>query len=455
VIHREFKLQSPYRVAIYARMSDKRQNQRSPQQQRDHIIEIMRRYNCPWTTVKVYQDAGIKGRYMRRRAGLQELLRDIEVGLIQIDLIVVDNLERFGRADEVEALRLKLRTHYGVLIVAADNNFADPTGITGKAVGMVEQIRSTEEGRIKGLNVIRGKKDALRLKRWPGGPAPLGYKCEQHVDRSGPHPRLYSILIEDPNTAWIIRRLFEQAQATGWRGSRLARWLNADPHIPDALKPFYAPSVDYMLSNSIYIGVGVWGALCTDIIDDARVIEPNPHPEEIVRVDGFCPPLVTTETYNTVQAIKAARARPLPTAPDGKLIEPTAGGISLTYMLAGLVKCACGACRVPRTSGRKSKAGTEYTYYACPRHNDGACPNGRHIREQHLSQAVIAHLRRRLFPQPAESGTVPAWFGGLVKQVEQCLETLRVGEPRHEDECKARAALEKRRRVRVWTRIGR
>lgn len=441
MIQRDYNIQRAYRVAIYARMSDPHQNQRSPQQQQDHIQEIIRRYACPWTVVKVYTDSGIKGRYLRRRPGLQALLRDIEVGLVQIDLILVDNFERFGRAEEFEPLRQKLKTHYGVLIVAADNNFADPTGVTGKALGMVEQIRSTEEGRIKGLNVIRGKKDVLRLKRWPGGPVPLGYQLEKKIDNSGPHPRLYSILIVDHQTAWIVRGLFDKAREKGWRGTRLAKWLNADTRIPDVLKPFYAPSVEYMLDNQIYIGVGVWGMFCTDIIADARVVEPNPHPEEVVRVEEFCPPLVAEEVFAAVQAIKAARARPRPAAAaDGKLIEPTAGGISLNYVLAGLVKCECGACRVPRPSGRKSKAGTEYTYYVCPRHSDGACPNGHHVREQHLTAAVLGHLRRRLFPQPEETGAVPEWFGGLVQQVQQFLAQLQAGEPRRADESRRRIA---------------
>ena len=32
-------------------------------------------------------------------------------------------------------LRHKLYTEHGILVVSADNNFADPTGIIGKAVG--------------------------------------------------------------------------------------------------------------------------------------------------------------------------------------------------------------------------------------------------------------------------------------------------------------------------------
>src|SRR5690349_14560852 len=124
MITRGYNIAFAYIVVLYLRMSDPRQNARSPQQQQAHIEEVMRRCGCRWTVVKVYQDAGVKGRYFQRRLQFQEMLRDIEVGIVKPDLIVVDNMERFGRAEQFEPLRQKLKTHHGVLIVAADNNFA-------------------------------------------------------------------------------------------------------------------------------------------------------------------------------------------------------------------------------------------------------------------------------------------------------------------------------------------
>ena len=223
MISRSYDVHRPYTVALYLRMSDPKQNRRSPDQQADHIQEVMRRCNCPWRIARAYRNDGIKGRYVStRRQGLQNLLTDIETGLIEIDLIVVDNLERFGRADEFEPLRQKLKRESGVLIVAADNNFADPTGITGKAVGMIEQIRSTEEGRIKGLNVIRGKKDTLRLRRWPGGPVPLGYRLKRLIDESGPKPARtapWKSILKPPRLSATCSKkpLKPAGAARGWR----------------------------------------------------------------------------------------------------------------------------------------------------------------------------------------------------------------------------------------------
>ena len=169
---RLFDPSQPYRVVFYGRMSSSGQNKRSPDQQFVTIDETIKRNGYPWQCIKTYRDDGISGRYVKKRPGLQRMLREIEVGLIAVDLIVVDTFERLGRAEEIAELRRTLKVSHGVLVVAADNNFADPTGVVGKAVGMVESIRATEDTRIKRHNVIRGKRDAARQGRWPGGPPP-------------------------------------------------------------------------------------------------------------------------------------------------------------------------------------------------------------------------------------------------------------------------------------------
>src|ERR1700761_59806 len=198
MLERKYDPKLPYRYARYGRMSDPRQNRRSPDQQFDTIDATLARSGYPWKCVASYRDDGISGRYLRKRRGLQSLLRDVEPRLIRIDLIAVDTLERLGRADEIAELRRRLHVEFGVLVVAADTGFSDPTGIVGKAVGLVEQIRSTENTRISRHNVIRGKKDAARRGRWPGGPPPFGYRLKRVVDDSAEPAEVYSVLEIEP-----------------------------------------------------------------------------------------------------------------------------------------------------------------------------------------------------------------------------------------------------------------
>src|SRR5262245_36298109 len=129
MLERTYNPSLPYRYALYGRMSDPKQNRRSPDQQFNTISETIARYGYPWVCVSTYRDDGISGRYIRKRPGLQQMLLDIEIGRLTIDLIAVDTLERLGRADEIAELRRKLSVEHGILVVAADNHFADPTGV--------------------------------------------------------------------------------------------------------------------------------------------------------------------------------------------------------------------------------------------------------------------------------------------------------------------------------------
>ena len=224
MLDRKYDPTKPYHFVRYGRMSDPKQNKRSPEQQFTTIDEVRKRCGYPWHYVAEYRDDGVSGRYIGKRAGFQRMLRDIETHRITVDLIAVDTYERLGRAEEIAEIRRKLFTSYGVLVVTADNNFADPTGILGKAVGLVESIRSTEDTRIKRHNVIRGKKDAARLRRWPGGPPPFGYQLKSVIDQSGPEPTVYQVFELDQRKAAAMRMAYQRAYESHFS---ITRWKSA------------------------------------------------------------------------------------------------------------------------------------------------------------------------------------------------------------------------------------
>lgn len=433
MLERQYDPSQPYRFLRYGRMSDPRQNKRSPEQQFATIDETIQRGGFPWRCVASYRDDGISGRYLRKRAGFQRMLRDIEAGLIRVDLIVVDTLERLGRSDEIAELRRKLFVEYGVLIVAADNHFADPTGVVGKAVGMVEQIRSTENTRVSRHNVIRGKKDAARLGRWPGGPPPFGYRLKPVIDNASAPPAVYNVLEPDPRQAAAQRLLFQRADATGEGDTRLARWWNNSPRIPSDFKPVSPYTIGYRLENPIAIGTLRWGENRTAIVNDTRVIERNPDGGE--RIPNFCSPIISVERYDRVQKLRQARAKDIQRGRrngdegDGKLIAPQAPGLTLKYLLTGLLRCGCcNASLRPLPSGRRSSTGRRYVYYSCPRRWDGACSNHCSPPEDRLRKAVIARVRELLFPIPRE-GQPPTWLSELFPMIRQEQERYRAQEP--------------------------
>jgi site-specific DNA recombinase len=269
-------------------------------------------------------------------------------------------------------------------------------------------MRAVQDGHVKAHNVLRGKRDAALRRQWPGGPPPLGMRLKSVlVERNGRQEVAHCILEHDPESGWIVQKMFAMARETGWGSNRLAQALNADPEIPDKFKPFNHSGVAYVLRNPIYIGELLWEENATDIIDDTRVIKRNAE-EDMVRVPGFCEPLVSREAWDAVAELRRLRSeaywRSRRDEDSGKQIEPTTPGLVLKYLLTGLVRCGeCGRSMRPTSSGRRSKAGKSYTYYACPGGIAGGCHNKTTVPEAWLREAVIARLRARLFPAPGTS----------------------------------------------------
>jgi len=376
MLKRFFDPKLVYQVIVYLRMSSDQQNKRSPEQQLAEIKRSLKALRYKWIIIKVYRDNAKSGRFLRTRRDYQQMMQDIKTSAIQADIILVDTLERFGRVEELPGIRKGLYEKHGVLVLTADTSFADPNTPQGKALGMFEAMRATEHGRILGHNVLRGKRDAAQQGHWPGGPPPFGLKLESIMkDVKGRQDVDYCILIHNPETNWIMRLLLDKAYETGWGQTKLARFLNDHADIPDRFKPFQAPSVGYWLDNPIYSGELVWEQNCTGIVDDMRVIERN-REEDVMRVPNFCPPTVPREQQEEIWRVRRERseaiirARARANGDGGKLIEPPAPGLTLKYLLTGLVKCGhCGRAMNPASSAayiNKSGEAKRYTAYSCP-----------------------------------------------------------------------------------------
>ncbi len=360
----------PHRVVLYLRMSTDLQNKRSPEQQQAEITRRLKALGYTWVVVEIYRDNAKSGRYLRKRSGYQRMLRDIKSGVVAVDLILVDTLERFGRVDELPTIRKELFERHGVLVLTGDSNFSDPNTPQGRALGMVETMRATEHGRILGHNVLRGKRDAARLKHWPGGPPPFGYmlKSIMRIEK-GREVVDYSILVPDPVTSRIIKLLFDKAAESGWGSTRLARFVNDHEDIPDKFKRFHPETIGYWLDNPIYFGTLRWERTATGIVDDMRVVELN-SAEDVLLVPEFCESLVDQDDWECVQVLREARRRPrTDNGDDGKQIRPPAPGLTLKYLLSGLVFCTeCGLRMIASSTSEyvtKTDESKRYTAYVC------------------------------------------------------------------------------------------
>jgi site-specific DNA recombinase len=436
MIEQKFDPKLPYRFVTYARMSSEAQNPRSPDQQFATIHATIQRQGYPWVEVETFRDDAISGRYVWRRPGFSEMIQRIKTGSIRVDLIIVDTFERLGRSDELSDIRRQLAIRYGVLVVSGDTGFADPTTAMGRVMAAFESARATDANRVKSHDVVRGKIDAVKEHKWPGGSPPFGFTLKSvFTERYGRQVVDYSLLIPDPDTAWIVKKLFALAAATGSGATLLAVALNNDPTIPDQHKPFLPSTVGRRLENQLYVGTYVWNRVSCDIVEDIRILEPNDH-DEIIVEPGFCDSLIDAETWSRVQQLRQARSerssatREHPEE-DEKLFKPLVPGVALRYPLSGLIVCA--ACRRAMTisSGAeyKTKAGEirRYQAYFCPGSLALACSNKTRISEEWLRREVVGRLNQH-FLFPGGGGCLPDsveavqgldWFVDLQHRVQQ------------------------------------
>jgi DNA invertase Pin-like site-specific DNA recombinase len=399
-----FDPRKPHWVVVYLRMSSDKQNKRSPDQQLAEIRMRLRKLGFNWKIIKVFRDDAISGRYYRRRVRFQQMLEEIRSGRIAPRMILVDTLERLGRLEDIHMIRKELFEKFGVLVLTADTDFSDPTTPQGRVHGVVESLRASEDGRLKAHQVMRGKRDLAERKFWPGGPAPFGFRLESVLGEvNGRSEVLGSVLKPDPQTQWIVVLLFETALAQRWGQTRLARFLNEHPKIPDACKPFYPPTVADMIRNTLYMGLFQFNIVCTGVIDDTRVQRAN-EASDVTIVPEFCIPIVAPELFRAVNDLFDARSAKAASAklPDSDQ-APTgawAPGMSLNFPLSGLVRCGhCGrAMTVSSSPTYTTKEGVSrrYSSYVCPGYVARVCPNGRRIPEDWLRATVLAALRARL-----------------------------------------------------------
>jgi DNA invertase Pin-like site-specific DNA recombinase len=448
MIESKYDPKKPYRYVEYLRMSDPKQNPRSPDQQNQMIQEELSRQKNPWRKVKDYRDDAVSGKYLRRRLAFFQMIKDIRDGSLKVDLILVDTAERFGRLRELPRILAELEK-LGVLVLCADTHFIDPTSLAGRATSMVDNLRATEENRVKGHQVRRGKRDLIRLGFWPGGPLPFGFKLESFLYAEGKYQRKRSKLVPDPSKAWIVTLAFDLARTKGWGQDRITRFLNDHPEIPSHFKPFVSATVGCWLDNALYHGTYIWDKMATDIIDDRRVMQ-RKEADEILTVDNYCEAIVSVDDWKSVYAMRRGRGkgRRSTDPTEEKLLRPLAPGQTLKYPLTGMVICGqCGLVMTPSSSASyrlKSGEDRRYVHYICPGPKSSICTNTISFREAWLRQVVTAKLKERLIPADGENDS--PFMAELTRAIQEELGNRREGLSPLEGLTRERESIEKRRR---------
>ncbi len=247
------------------------------------------------------------------------------------DVVVVHKLDRFSRNRYDSAVyKRKLRQNNVKLISVLEPLDDSPESVILE--GMLEAFseyysKNLSRETMKGLLINSNK--CLHN----GGPSPLGYDV---VDQR---------LVINQEEAKAVQIIFEMT-ADGFGYGTIVDKLNLLGYKTKKGQPFGKNSIYEIIRNEKYKGVYVFNKRASK--HNNHAYKPD---EEVVRIEGGCPAIITKELWERANAVRRASRSHYTNA-------------KRTYLLTGLLYCECGG-KFHGNVRRHSKRGLEYTTYRC------------------------------------------------------------------------------------------
>jgi DNA invertase Pin-like site-specific DNA recombinase len=303
------------RAAQYVRMSTEHQ-QYSTENQADKIREYATRRNLE--IVRTYADEGKSGLRIDGRQALQQLIKDVESGNVDFQIILVYDVSRWGRfqdADESAYYEYICR-RAGIQVAYCAEQFENDGSPVSTIVKGVKRAMAGEYSRELSAKVFAGQCRLIELGFRQGGPAGYGLR-RVLVDQAGSvkgqlsrgeHKSLQTdrvILQPGPDQeVAVVNRIYHWFVDDGLFESEIAERLNAEGIPTDLGRDWTRATVREVLSNEKYIGNNVYNRRSFKL-KKVRVVN---RPEMWIKKEGAFEGIVAPELFYTAQGILRARA---------------------------------------------------------------------------------------------------------------------------------------------------
>ena len=314
------------RAVLYARYSSDNQREESIEAQ----LSILHKFCADngYTVVNEYCDRAKSATTSNR----PEFLRMIDDARNKgFDYVIVHKLDRFSR-DRYDSAFFKreLKRNDVKLISVLERLDDSPESIILESLleAMAEYY-----SRNLGREVMKGLGVNAKKCIWNGGPSPLGYDV---VDQR---------LVINPEEAKAVQIIFEMT-ADGYGYGAIVDRLNLLGYKTKKGQPFGRNSIYEIIRNEKYKGVYTFNKRASK--HNNHAYKPD---EEVTRIQGGCPAIVTTELWERANAVRRASRSHYTNA-------------KRTYLLTGLLYCECGG-KFHGNVRRHKKRGLEYTTYRC------------------------------------------------------------------------------------------
>jgi len=302
------------RAVQYVRMSTNHQRY-SIQNQAAAIAAYAQQANL--TIVRTYVDEGRSGLRIKGRAGLIELIDDVTSGRADFDHILVYDVSRWGRFQDVDE-----SAHYefvckqnGIKVVYCAEQFDNDGSLVSSIVKNIKRVMAAEFSRELSVKVHAGHCRIASLGFRVGGPVAFGFRREL-IDESkqskgwlrrGERKSLQTdrvlLRLGSPEDATIVRWIFHQFVIERKSDTEIARQLNRANISNHGARQWTDHKVHNILQNENYVGNSVYNR-SSRFLGQRRVKNP---PNRWVRRENIVEPIVDQSLFARAQQIMAER----------------------------------------------------------------------------------------------------------------------------------------------------
>ncbi|MCP4620659.1 MAG: recombinase family protein [Bradyrhizobium sp.] len=300
------------RAAQYLRMSTDPQKY-SIENQAAAIAAWAARRNI--RIVRTYEDRGRSGLTIDGREGLQKLIHDVQRGRADFDCILVYDVSRWGRFQDVDesAYYEFICKRAGILIHYCEDDFENDGSLTSIVLKNLKRAGAADYSLQLSKKVFLGQCNVVSKGYWRGGSAGYGLRRLLLDENDRPKTVLQFkqrkniksdriVLVPGPKSEVnVVQRIFTSFAIQKKSRTQIATELNAK-RIPNAQgKPWSMLTVSNTLKNEAYIGNVVYNRRSMKL--GQRPVR-NP-PEMWVRRDHAFQPIISPALFAKAQKVMA------------------------------------------------------------------------------------------------------------------------------------------------------
>lgn len=283
---------------------------------RRNLLEVIKRENH--NLIDTFEEL-VTGESIIERTEIQKMLKRMDS--VEAEAVLVMDIDRLGRGDMYDAGILDRAFRYNNVKILTPSEIYDPEDESWELVFGIKTMVARQELKSITKRLQGGRRDKAKLGKSISKKPPYGYLRDENL-------KLYP----DPDTAWVIKKIFEMMK-DGWGRQAIAQELDRlEIKPPDLKRALWSPStVTAIIKNEVYLGHIIWGKITYTKRGGDYKRKKMP-PEQWIRKDHAHEPLVSQELFNAANQAHTGRWRPSTTLSN-----------SLSNPLAGILKCeVCG-----------------------------------------------------------------------------------------------------------------